>query len=262
MEPAQDNPLIRFAAFWWGIGVISLFFVVLLLVRWIADDSEAPDPLEQAAAFKRLGTLSDVERAQQEALGTWEPVEEGKTVNADPEAVFGFVGEKLLGKSPAKVDDPAQVIPGSKAAEKLAAGGGELDMASVDALTPEPGTKPDPAVMALGKQKFMVCMACHGANGEGGPIAPPLAGSAVVHGPVSNLIRIQYRGIGGSEKYPAPMAAMGAASSNEDIAAVLTYVRNSFGNEAPPVLPEQAEALRSEIGKPTLSRDDLLPVEP
>lgn len=262
MEPARDNPLIRFAAFWWGIGVISLFFVVLFFVRWIADDSDAPNPLEEAAALKRMETLNAVERVQAEAMGTWKPVEEGKTVAADPEAIFGYVGQKLLSQSPQKVDDPAQVIPGSQAAEALAASGGDVDFAAVDALTPEKGTAPDPAVMELGKAKYAVCMACHGANGEGGPIAPPLAGSEVVHGPVSNLIRIQYRGIGGSGNFPAPMGPMGAASSNEDIAAVLTYVRNSFGNSAPPVLPEQAETLRSEIGKPPLTRDELLPLNP
>jgi len=62
--------------------------------------------------------------------------------------------------------------------------------------------------------------------------------------------------------FAAPMAAMGAASTDEDVAAVLTFVRNSFGNSAPPVLPEQVKALRSEIGKPPLTQADMLPFAP
>ena len=40
-------------------------------------------------------------------------------------------------------------------------------------------------------------MACHGANGEGTVLAPPLAKSNWVNGPVENLIRIQLRGLQG-----------------------------------------------------------------
>jgi mono/diheme cytochrome c family protein len=57
------------------------------------------------------------------------------------------------------------------------------------------------------------------------------------------------------------MTAMGAASSDEDVAAVLTFVRNSFGNSAPPVSAEQVKALRGEIGKPMLTEADLIPVK-
>jgi hypothetical protein len=41
-----------------------------------------------------------------------------------------------------------------------------------------------------------------------------------------------------------------AYQTDEQIAAVLTYVRNSFGNKASAVKPEQVAALRSEVGKP------------
>jgi hypothetical protein len=49
---------------------------------------------------------------------------------------------------------------------------------------------------------------------------------------------------------------------NDSIAAVLTYIRNSFGNKASPVTPEQVEAMRGELGKPMLSPADLLPPVP
>ena len=89
---------------------------------------------------------------------------------------------------------------------------------------------------------------------------PPLAGSEWVNGPVSNLIRIQLRGLQGpitvtgkEYNFPGGMAAL-AYQTDEQIAAVLTYVRNSFGNKAPAVKPEQVAALRSEVGKPQTHR--------
>jgi len=107
-----------------------------------------------------------------------------------------------------------------------------------------------------------MCAACHGQNGEGGPAGPPLAESEWVTGPVSNLVRIQLRGLMGpitvkGQEYNMVMAPM-AYQDDATIAAVLTYVRNSFGNEAPPVVPAQVEALRGEVGLPMLTVDDLI----
>lgn len=273
MDPSRDNTLIRFTAFWWGIGVISLFFVILLLVRLTKGGDEGGDPLEESARFERLEIRNQVDAAQQANLAP-KVVEEGVSVQVLPEDAFEMLGKQLLAAKPSKVEDPAQVIPGTASAEALASAP-EADSGSVDALTPPDGTVPDPAVMEKGKLGYMLCAACHGVNGEGGPdipptgpLAPPLAKSEWVLGPVSNLIRIQFRGldgpimVGGTEYTPvAAMAAMGAASSDEDVAAVLTYIRNSFGNTAPPVLIEQVKALRSEIGKPVLTVSDLIPVK-
>jgi quinoprotein glucose dehydrogenase len=125
-------------------------------------------------------------------------------------------------------------------------------------------TNVDPAVMKSGRTQFIVCGACHGQNGEGTAAGPPLAGSEWVNGPVENLIRIQLRGLQGpitvkgqTYNFPAPMAAL-AYQTDEQIAAVLSYVRNSFGNSAPAVTAAQVAALRSEVGKPTLSASDLV----
>ncbi|GAA5483021.1 c-type cytochrome [Haloferula sargassicola] len=268
MEPSRDNPMARFSAFWWGLGVILLFFVVLFITRLVTEN-EAPNPLEEAARLKRLEVRAKVDEDQKSNLTSWTLSEDKSTVKANPEAVFSLVGKQLVASKPTPSTDPAQVVPGSPTAEKLAAAPA-TDTAAVDDLTPPAGTAPDPAVMEKGKQAFLVCSACHGQNGEGNPvIAPPLAGSEWVAGPVSNLIRIQMRGLEGpitvaGKEYtlPAPMAPMGAASSDEDVAAVLTYVRNSFGNSAPPVTPEQVKMLRSEVGKPALKVADLIPVAP
>ena len=140
-----------------------------------------------------------------------------------------------------------------------------LDIATIKPVATAAASNVDPAVMALGKQQFATCMACHGPNAEGTAIAPPLAKSDWVNGPVENLIRIQLRGLTGPLKVsgkdyvlPVPMPPQ-AHQADEQIAAVLTYVRNSFGNSAPAVKPEQVKALRGEAGKPMLTQADLVP---
>jgi quinoprotein glucose dehydrogenase len=122
-----------------------------------------------------------------------------------------------------------------------------------------------PEQMARGKAQYALCLACHAADGNGAAgVAPPLAGSEWVTGSVNNLIRIQLRGLMGPIKvkgseYNLAMMAL-AHQSDEQIADVLTYIRNSFGNQASAVTPEQVLALRSEVGKPMLTVADLEPV--
>ncbi len=125
----------------------------------------------------------------------------------------------------------------------------------------------DPAIMKSGRAQFLICGACHGQTGEGTAAGPPLSGSEWVNGPEENLIRIQLRGLTGPIKvkgqelsFPGGMAAL-AYQTDAQIAAVLTYVRNSFGNTAPPVTAAAVAALRSEVGKPQLTVADLTPPE-
>jgi quinoprotein glucose dehydrogenase len=131
----------------------------------------------------------------------------------------------------------------------------------------EPATEsagPSEEAMAMGKTQYAVCQACHGADGGGAAgIGPPLAGSEWVLGPVENLIRIQLRGLMGPVKvkgteYNLVMPPQ-AHQNDEQIAGVLTYIRNSFGNQASPVTASQVAALRSEVGKPMLNASELIP---
>jgi mono/diheme cytochrome c family protein len=249
MDPSRDNPFIRFQAFWWGIGSF-LLFVVLLGVIWLFNLRE-PETLEDIAADRRLEIRAEVDAAQTTAISA-----------EALDAAITSVSRGLATQRPLAVELPAQIIPGSATALALADGPGG-DIAAVDAAT-DPDATVDPEVMALGQAQYLVCGACHGQNGEGGPAGPPLAGSEWVTGPVSNLIRIQLRGLVGPIKvagieydFPAGMMAM-AYQSDEQVAAVLTYVRNSFGNQAPPVSPEQVSALRGEVGMPPVTVDDLI----
>ncbi len=72
------------------------------------------------------------------------------------------------------------------------------------------------------------CAACHQANGQGlPPTFPALKGSPIATGDIANHIDIV---LNGSSKNPA-MAAFGPQLSEVDIAAIITYERNAWGND-------------------------------
>jgi mono/diheme cytochrome c family protein len=250
MDPSRDNPILRFATFWWGLGTFLIFAMILAAI-WIFVKSN-PATLEDAAAQPRYATKAKVDEAQK--------------ANISQEAIDAAmlaVGKKLLESKPAAVELPAQVVPGSETAKKLAAAPA-VDTSAIDAAPAVPDAPIDPAVMEAGKVSYMLCGACHGQNGEGGAIAPPLAASEWVTGPVSNLIKIQLRGLIGpisvaGKEYDMPggMAAL-SYQTDEQIASVLTYIRNSFGNKASAVTPAQVAALRSEVGKPQVTAAELI----
>lgn len=89
-----------------------------------------------------------------------------------------------------------------------------------------------------GKKVYdMYCLACHQADGNGVPrLNPPLAGTVYVTGSKTRLIDIVLKGLTdpleiNGEEYNNPMAAH-SFLTDQQIADVLTYIRNSFGNKA------------------------------
>lgn len=71
------------------------------------------------------------------------------------------------------------------------------------------------------------CAMCHKADGSGMPPAfPAMKGSKIATGPVANQINIVLNGKPGTA-----MQAFGSQLTNADIAAVITYERNSWGND-------------------------------
>ena len=100
-----------------------------------------------------------------------------------------------------------------------------------------------------GEKVFMICLACHGSNGEGTMEQyPSLVGSERVLGSEERLAKILLHGLMGPIEnqgvmfdgmMPAP-----TLGSDEDIAAVMTYVRRSWGNDADPVEARTVASVR------------------
>ena len=108
---------------------------------------------------------------------------------------------------------------------------------------------------AIGKEVYTAkgCFACHQTTGLGTPGQfPPLAGSDWVNTPGSaRLIRLVLHGMSGElplngkmEAYPAAMPAWDGVLTDQEIAAVLSYIRQEWGNKAPPVTVPQVKAWR------------------
>jgi cytochrome c oxidase subunit II len=89
------------------------------------------------------------------------------------------------------------------------------------------------------------CVACHQASGKGVPPAfPPLDGSKMVLGPKANQIDTVLNGVvkGGT---PTAMAAFGKQLNNVELAAVITFTRNNWGNKTGEVVqPADIKARR------------------
>ncbi len=82
-------------------------------------------------------------------------------------------------------------------------------------------------LMTKGEQVYNTsCAGCHQANGKGLPgMFPAIAGSKIALGPIADHINTVMNGKSGTA-----MQAFGAQLSDADLAAVITYERNAFGN--------------------------------
>jgi mono/diheme cytochrome c family protein len=117
---------------------------------------------------------------------------------------------------------------------------------------PEPAvTPPPPADMTVGAAVYAhACVACHETDGSGAPrIYPPLPGNALLQSsdPASTLRII----LDGAQTLTTPrapnpgsMPAYAKQLSDQQIADVANYIRNSWGNAAPPVTPAQVKKAR------------------
>jgi mono/diheme cytochrome c family protein len=104
----------------------------------------------------------------------------------------------------------------------------------------------DPAIAARierGRKDFAICAACHQPNGRGlAAVAPPLVGSPRVIGPPDALIRIVLNGRDEDPAYASmpPLAGL----PDEQLAGILTYIRQSWGHQASPITPAMLRAQR------------------
>jgi mono/diheme cytochrome c family protein len=101
---------------------------------------------------------------------------------------------------------------------------------------------PDQGVMKAGAQIYAdECSGCHGTNGKGvSGLFPSLSGTPVVQqNDVTSVVHVVLRGAISAGTKPAPTAAAMPAfawvMNDDQVAAVATYIRNSWGNAAPAV---------------------------
>jgi cytochrome c oxidase subunit 2 len=115
----------------------------------------------------------------------------------------------------------------------------KAEMVASAADTGKVWTKAD--LMERGEKVYATCAACHGATGTGIPgVFPALKGSKIATGPVNGHIGIVLKGKPGTA-----MQAYAGQMNDADIAAVITYERNAFGNNTGDVVqPSAVKALR------------------
>ncbi len=138
-------------------------------------------------------------------------------------------------------------------------------------LSPE-----DQKVYKLGAEVFNAeshCATCHLTHGKGnGNVYPSLVGSPWVNGSEERLIKMALHGmwgkitVNGKTYDPArgvpPMTAFRTLLKDDELAAVLTFVRNTWDNQASPISPELVKKVREEtIDRTTFWKPDELLAE-
>jgi cytochrome c oxidase subunit II len=163
-----------------------------------------------------------------------QPEQSGSPVEYAP-AVLNFSSP-----TSAQLEPTASVLPPATTTAKPQAPATVAESASRQPASSEkPWTMA--AAMARGKQVFDAnCAACHMADGKGNPEigAPAIAGGPIPNGPLAAHISLVLHGKG-------IMPAWGKSLNNSDLAAVITYERNSFGNHMGDLVqPAQIQAAR------------------
>jgi len=137
----------------------------------------------------------------------------------------GFMPIVVVAKAP---EDYAKWVAEQKGAAEAAAASADREWTTEE-------------LVAKGEQVYATnCAACHQANGQGVPPAfPALAGSAIATGDPAAHIDIVLNGKPGTA-----MAAYRSILNDADMAAVITYERNAWGNSAGAVQPAAVKAAR------------------
>ncbi len=119
----------------------------------------------------------------------------------------------------------------------------------------------DPKVKALSRTAMIEkgnavyldnCSACHQPNGAGiASVFPPLAKSDYLMADRARAINVVLKGLHGpvtvnGTLYNSEMPPFGASLSDDEVAAVVTYIRNSWGNKGEVTSPDEVKQVRSE----------------
>jgi mono/diheme cytochrome c family protein/glucose/arabinose dehydrogenase len=222
---------------------------------------------ETRPAWQRSALLRGAEVALLAATAPGSPPARGTDPNAPCETCPGGRGEPrgqrafpgaLEGAAPAagRGGGPRLTLTREPALAGLAARSDDLGVRAAKVLARvewpgKPGVAAAAAPLTPIEQKRFVagqeayknlCEACHGADGrEQQGVAPALVGSAEVVGTPAIPIRILLHGKEGSIGL---MPAHGEELTDEEIAAVLTYIRRAWGHVASPIDPASVKAVR------------------
>ena len=124
--------------------------------------------------------------------------------------------------------------------------------------------------LAEGKQLYeKSCASCHLARGQGKPgIGPPLAGASWVEGSPERLTRISLYGIRGpievkGKQYNLEMpGVLYYQFDDQQMAAVLSYIRQAWGNNATAISAELVAEIRATTGeRDSFTAEELAAIE-
>lgn len=159
--------------------------------------------------------------------------------------------------------DPAKIVVAKKEALDLVSYLQSLKQAEL------PGDPPIPFIEARKKKEaqagsseagvsmldggalyMQTCAACHQADGKGLPGAfPPLAGSTIVNDPNPEMIiKIILQGYDSRPEYSV-MAPFADLLTDDEIAAIATHERSSWGNNAPAITAEEVKKIREFVNQ-------------
>ncbi len=192
-------------------------------------------------AWDNDASIVSVEQISQDQDGVT-PAEEGEATPANtPEAETPTDAETTPAAETPTADEatPAAEMP-PEAEEPEEAAPPQVEMQEEEAVAEETTTEPDPIqLVRMGGDLYIrYCAACHQAAGQGvDGVYPPLAGNPLVlaEDPAS-VVNIILHGRGGMPSFRNDLTA-------EELAAITSYIRNPWGNQAAPVKAAQVRAL-------------------
>lgn len=251
---AQTDPHAKLEALWttWGMNAVDEPLLRELLA--------SPDFHARAAAVRVL-RYNTHRIADHAALLEKAAADEHGRVRLEAVVAASWLPDVSAAKKIVAVGASQPIDRWSKAVVKTAAD----RLAGVSEVEkPEHSQLPAPAHLdAAGRGQYLAgqqiyqreghCITCHQPNGQGlDPAFPSIAGSPWVTEDKERLIKLTLYGLMGplevnGKKYDGqvPMTPFGGMLNDEEVAAVLTFVRNSFGNQAAPISAAEVQSVRA-----------------
>lgn len=224
------------------IWLVTAVVAVALFATFPITGAAALAPLQQDA------TTTPVEEMAAEATGTPEPAEEPTMAATDApaeEAEAGDTADATMTPIEEAATEMTNTVTSTVTSTVSPAEEGEDAAAAEATATPEPMS--DEELISMGEDVYAgYCAACHQLDGQGITNAyPALAGNAFVTvDDPSGLLQLIFTGRAGMPHFRDYL-------TEQEIAAVVSYVRNGWDNDASPVTLEEVQSVRAEIYSPS-----------